>query len=169
MKKNFIIILDGPMGAGKSTIGELLHKKLKRTALLNMDKIKWFISDYRRSKRDNRITNAVLFRMCEEYLNQGISLIIPQGFWQTRHIAPFQKLSKKFKANLFVYHLDAPTEILLERIGKRKYEKVTPPAKSRVVKNIRSWKVGRFVLGKEFNTHLLNPGDILREILRDLV
>ena len=50
--KKFIVILDGPMGSGKSTVGELLAKKLRRTALVNEDKIKWFISDFKRSKKD---------------------------------------------------------------------------------------------------------------------
>jgi len=101
--KKFIIILDGPMGSGKSTIGEILWKKLKRTVLINEDKIKWFISDFKRSKQDNAIVRSVLIEMAKEYSKKNINLIIAQGFSKTnRPLTPFIKIAKRNKSKFLL-------------------------------------------------------------------
>jgi len=38
--KLFLILIDGPMGAGKTTASKLLHKKLLGTARVPLDEIK---------------------------------------------------------------------------------------------------------------------------------
>jgi len=173
--KKFIIILDGPMGSGKSTIGEMIAPKLKRTALVNEDKIKWFISDFRRSKRDNAIVRAVLVAMCKEYLRQGINLVVAQGFLKKkRPIAPFVAMAKKHKAALLIYHLDAPKQILLQRIkermkGRNKIRGARPPiAKTRIHRNIKNWKANRYALGKEFATDKMSAQQVTEAILREI-
>lgn len=159
------------MGSGKSTIGEQLAPKLKRTALINEDKIKWFISDFRRSYRDNAIVSAVLLKMSQEYLKQSISLIIAQGISKThRPIAPFAAMAKKYKARLLVYHLNAPREILLRRIGERqKFKHVRKPiAKTRILRNLRFWTRDRYAIGREFSTDEISAKKIVGEILKDI-
>lgn len=170
--KKFIVILDGPMGSGKSTIGEIVAKKLKRTALVNEDKIKWFISDFRRSKKDNAIVRAVMIEMCKEYLRQGISLVVAQGFFKNRRpLSPFVSMAKKSRSRLFVYHLDAPKNILLERIkGRKKLGHArTPIAKTRIHRNIRAWKANRYSVGKDFQTDKMSASKIGKEILTEVV
>ncbi len=167
----FIVILDGPMGSGKSTVGAMLAEKLKRTALINEDRIKWFISDFKRSKKDNAIVRAVMIEMCKEYLKQGISLVVAQGFLKgMRPLSDFAKMAKKNKAKLLIYHLDAPKNILLKRIENRiKTTKVKAPiAKSRIHKNIQRWKANRFSVGREFQTDKVSAKAITGEVLKDL-
>ncbi len=175
MSKNFILILDGPMGSGKSTVGDLVHKKLKRTALLSMDRIKWFISDFKRSKKDNAITNAVLFKMYEEYLKQGIDLIVTQGFWKQKgspFVAPsdFAALAKKYKVRFYFYQLDAPKEVLLGRIKNRKPSALirTPIAPSRLLRNIRMWKKNKYQPEKTFWSHEQSAKNIANQILKNI-
>lgn len=173
MSRNFIVVIDGPMGSGKTTIGDLIHKKLKRTALLSMDKIKWFVSDFKRSRRDNAITNAVLMRMCDEYLNQGIRLIITQGFWEDNKSpfvspADFKALAKKHKARFHFYQLDASKDVLLRRIQKRKTEARTPIAKTRVFRNIRLWKRNKYSADKIFETDKMSADSITNLIIKEI-
>ena len=169
--KKFIIILDGPMGAGKSTIGDLIHKKLKRTALVNNDRIKWFISDFRRNKKDNAISRKVLLQMCDAYLQQGINLVIPQPFTKNKvPLRPYVNLAKKHKAELHVFHLDAPKDVLLKRIKNRQTGKDVrlPLAQSRVLRNIRVWKKERISVGKRVETDKATKGKIAKEILKEI-
>jgi len=164
------------MGSGKSTIGDLLHKELKRTALINRDTIKWYVSDYDRSKNDILISNAVLMRMCDEYLKQGINLIIPQGFWQEKSrkkeyvsFSDFTELAKKHKAKLYIYQLDAPVNILLARIKKRKPSNPSNlfPIK-RTKSNISKWKANKYDLGQTFYTDTTSSKEIISSILNDI-
>ncbi len=167
--KKFIVILDGPMGAGKSTVGELLAKRLKRTAMVNEDKIKWFISDFKRSKKDNAIVRAILIAMCKEYMRQGINLVISQGFLRTtRPLTPFAAMAKKNGFKLFVYHLNAPKAVLLKRIKGRKTTARIPIAQSRIHRNIRRWSANRYFVGKEFQTEKMSAEEIAREILAEI-
>lgn len=160
------------MGSGKSTVGEILVKKLKRTALINEDKIKWFISDFRRCKRDNSIVRAVLIQMCKEYLKQGISLIIAQGFLRgIRPLSPFVAMAKKNKAKFVIYHFDAPKHVLLQRIKERQKSRTNvrkPIAKSRIHRNIRRWKANRYAIGKEFETEKISADKIAINILKEI-
>jgi predicted kinase len=170
--KKFIVIIDGPMGSGKSTVGELLVKKFKRTALVNEDKIKWFISDFRRSIKDNSIVRAVLIQMCKEYLKQGISIIVAQGFLKgIRPLTPYIAMAKKNKARFIIYHLDAPKEVLLERIDERRKTRISdkkPIAASRIHRNIRRWKANRYVIGKEFKTEKISAKTIASGIFKEV-
>jgi predicted kinase len=168
--KQSIIIIDGPMGSGKTTIGKLLHKELKRTAILSLDGIKWFISDFERGERDNSISAAVLMQMCREYVKQGISILLPQGFWKEEYLKPYINLAKDNNIAFFVYQLEAPKDILLDRINKRpKAELATSPVpQERVMKNLQTWEDNRYQIGKVFNTTELNPEQIVQIILKDL-
>jgi uridine kinase len=80
MMKHFMVLINGAMGSGKTTIGRLVHSKLPRTAILSTDAIKFLISDFERGERDNAIATAVLYQMCREYIRQEINTLIPQGF-----------------------------------------------------------------------------------------
>lgn len=168
--KQFMIIIDGPMGSGKTTIGELIHQKLKRTALLSTDRIKWFISDFKRGPEDNALTAKVMMKMCEEYTKQGINLLIPQGFWKREYIEPYLILAKENNLELFFYQLEANTDDLLGRIDKRGKAVLakTPVPKSRIKNNIKTWAENRYELGKVFDTSKLTAMQVANKIVKEV-
>ncbi len=165
-----IVIIDGPMGSGKTTIGKVLHKELQRTAILSTDAIKWFISDFERGERDNAIAIAVMQQMCSEYIKHGISILLPQGFWKKEYLEPYIKLAEENNLKLFIYQLEAPQDVLLDRISKRpKAELATSPVLlERVMRNLQTWEDNRYNIGKVFNTNELKPEEIVKLILKDL-
>lgn len=158
------------MGSGKTTIAALLNKKLKRTAHLSVDRIKFFVSDFKRGPEDNTMTTAVLVKMINEYIQQGINILIAQGFWKKEYMEPYIKIAKKNKLNLFIYQLEAPKEVLLERIAARPKPKEAKTAvpKSRILKNLKTWKENRFVLGNVFDTSVVSTDKIVKTILKDI-
>ncbi|MBI2121015.1 MAG: AAA family ATPase [Parcubacteria group bacterium] len=168
--KQFLIIIDGPMGSGKTTIGTLVHKKLKRTALVSTDRIKWFVSDFKRGAEDNKMTAEVLYAMCEEYIKHGISLLIPQGFWKKEYVDTYINLAKKHNLELFVYQLETPKEILLKRLAARPTPALATSRvpKTRILKNLKTWEENRYNLGKIFDTSKQSAEQITKAILKEV-
>ncbi len=141
MNKPFFVIIDGPMGSGKTTVTKLLQDKLPRTAFLGTDKIKWFLSGFdRTSSADKEVSRAVTLGMCKEYLSRGFNVVLDQGFREKAWAMPFLKLAKKEGVRLMVYRLDASDEVLLERVAARPKPEHVQAKASRVyaVGNIQS-------------------------------
>src|SRR5438045_3185951 len=110
MPKKFLLLIHGPMGSGKTTLANVLHEKLKPSALVGLDRIKWFVSGFKRTTANNAMTRAVVFAVVNEYLRQGVSVIIEQALKPTE-VSALKRLAKKHKAVFFMYQLKAPREI----------------------------------------------------------
>lgn len=155
------------MGSGKTTIANQLHTKLPRTALLGLDRIKWFVSGFKRNKASNLMTQNVVVAMVNEYLRQGINVIVEQAF-KPAQVLLFKKLAKKNKVNFFIYQLSAPRQILLGRIRERAHQKTDRPkiAQSRILRNLRLFEKNTFPKVTKFETHLLSAKQITERILK---
>ena len=153
----YMILIDGPMGSGKTTTGKILHKKLKRTAMLSTDAIKWSVSDFKRDKEDNAIKH-------------GMNILVPQAFWKKENIEPYLEIAKTNKMKVFVYQLIAPKEVLLERLKSRPKppQAKTPVSKTKIMKNLKMWEENQYNLGKIFDTSILSTEKIAKAILIDI-
>ena len=129
------------MGSGKTSVSELLHKRIKKLAYLGSDKIKWSQSDFSRTKKQNEIASDVVIAMAEVYIKNGMSILLTQNFIRADNRNKFISLAKKHKLNLKIYHLTAPRDVLLKRIKERSvmHEKrgMPPLSKTRVLRNLR--------------------------------
>lgn len=168
--QKFLAIIDGPMGSGKTTVGKLLHSKLKRTAVLSTDAVKFFISDFERGDRDNMISAAVLLQMCKEYIKHNINVLLPQGFWKKEYLDPYIKFAKENNLKLFMYQLEGPRELLLERIHNRPKPDLarTPVPEERILKNLETWEANRYQSEKVFNVAEMSSEQIAELIFVDL-
>ncbi len=168
--KQFLVIIEGPMGAGKTTIGNFLRKDLKRTAILSTDMIKYFLTDFERGERDNAITAAVLLSMCREYARQGINIVLAQGFWNKEFVVPYKKLAEEYGMKFFGYELEAPKEFLMERVKNRPRSEFakTPLTDEIILRNLKNWEDNRYHLGKVFDVTKMNSEEIAKVILKDL-
>lgn len=169
--QKFLIIIDGPMGSGKTTIGKLVHTQLPRTAILSTDAIKFFISDFERGERDNAISAAVLMQMCKEYIKHDINILLPQAFWRIEYIEPYMKLAEENGLQFFAYQLEGSRKLLLERIHNRPTPAAakTPVPEERILNNLKTWENNRYGLGKIFNVDTLNSEQIASLILADVL
>jgi predicted ABC-type ATPase len=113
-----LIVIDGPMGSGKTTLSKLLHKKLEGTARVPLDEIKKYISGFRNDHLYKKTSQDIVKIMTEEYLKRGISVIIEWAM-KGAHVEDFINIAKRNKARCFVYQLNAPPELLIKRVEER--------------------------------------------------
>jgi predicted kinase len=166
--KLFLILLDGPMGSGKTTVAKLLHAKLKRTAHLGLDRIKWFISDFKRCPADNEIVRNVVVAMAKEYLKEGISVIIEQGM-RKDSIEALKKTAKKYHAKCLVYQLDAPKNLLLARVHERPRLPGKPRiSNARIERNYRAHLEHKYKGAVVLDVAKLSARQVAGRILSDL-
>ena len=102
--KQFLLLIDGPMGSGKTTVSAILHEKVKNTAHIGLDRIKWFVSGFKRNKAQNTMTRAVGMAMTKEYLRQGINVIVEQGM-RKETIKKYERVAKNHKVNFLCTNL----------------------------------------------------------------
>lgn len=109
-----IILLRGPAGAGKSTIGEMLKDKLGENWVhLDIDKIKHFISR-KSSQTRSSIGHKVANYFIEELFNNGFNVIAEEIFVE-EYYGQVLELAKKNDAVVYQFFLSAPLDTLVQR------------------------------------------------------
>jgi len=124
LAKQKLIIIDGPMGAGKTTTADLLHLKLIDSTVTGICRIKHCVSGFSNNKKEYRIATDVILAMCRCYLRYGKSIIIEQCFRKKEIMEPYLNLAEKNHLPIFIYELHAPKKILLARIKRRPKEPI---------------------------------------------
>ena len=170
--KNFMIIINGPPGAGKSTISLNIWKMVPRTAIISLDEIKWLISDYKSDNFDLSLANKIGNAMAKEYLNKKINVIVEKAFCEYKYIKPFVNLAKKFKSKVLIYNLEAPLNIIRKRAKQRpitnlKHNK--PPLKlSKIIRLYKYYIKDKFPVTRTFDTAEQSQKKIINQIIKDI-
>jgi predicted kinase len=136
MVKPFLLLLDGMTGAGKTTTTKLLAKKLPRTAIIGMDKIKKFISDFERGERDNTIARDIVLLMTKKYFDHGLSVIVDQPFKTQEEIIQYENLAKEYSLKCYKFQLFASPEVAFSRVVNRQKDLEDKVPEERVQRNI---------------------------------
>lgn len=167
--RKFIMIIDGPMGAGKTTVAKLLHEKLKRTALIGLDRIKWSISDFKRIPEDNEIVRNVVVAMTKEYLRQGINVIIEQGM-RKDNVEKLKRTAKRYGAHCLIYQLEAPKPLLFKRVHERPRLPGKPRiSNARIERNYKFHQKNKYEKATVFDAEKLTAGQIANRIIKDII
>lgn len=164
----FLLIIDGPMGAGKTTVAKILHEKIKHTAHIGLDRIKWIVSGFQRTPMQNEMTRSVVLEMTKEYLHQGVNVIVEQGM-KTEQLAIYKKLARKNKAGYLVIRLNASKEVLFERVRQRLPSPGKPKvSNARILRNYRVHLANKHSEGFEIDTEKKTPKEIANYIFKEL-
>jgi predicted kinase len=115
MKKLDFILLNGAMGSGKSTIAGLIADKLERTAILEIEDVRRLVT----GSEDNGLAWNVIYKMCDEYFKNGVSVLLKQTVASQELVDKFVNLAKAHECNIHLYHLQAPRSELQKRITAR--------------------------------------------------
>ena len=174
--KTFLLILDGPMGSGKTTTSKLLNEKLQGTARIALGDVKRFISGFDKDHMYNKISQEVILVMVNEYLKRGISVIVEWAM-NKKKVDSFKDIANNNKSRFIVYQLDAPRELLLQRVKERTHSLINKPELSkRNIKNIEEnfdKNYGFHIENRHdsaivLNSQELNPKKITNLILKEL-
>ena len=121
MTTPFLILIDGPMGSGKTTTSKLLSQKLPDAARVALPDIKRLIPNNTESEKDLTITRAVIHTMINTYLEHGVSVIVEQ-ITKKDGVEALRETAVKHGAQFYGYRLTAPEHIRFERVKDRTKE-----------------------------------------------
>ncbi|MFA5994292.1 MAG: AAA family ATPase [Parcubacteria group bacterium] len=136
MNRPFLLIIDGMTGVGKTTTSKILAEKITRMAIIGMDKVKRFISDFERGQRDNQIARDVVFVMAEKYFDHGISVIVEQPFRSDEDLKKFEDLARRCSFPVYKVQLFTTPETALKRIQNRQANLEDKLTEERISRNI---------------------------------
>jgi predicted kinase len=134
--KPFLLLLDGMTGAGKTTTTKLLANELPRTAIIGMDKVKKYVSDFERGERDNAIARGIVYQMTKEYLRQGLSVIVEQPFKTTEEVKSYEELVSEYDVSFYKFQLFVSPEVAYERVTNRQKDFEDKIPEERIKRNI---------------------------------
>ncbi len=79
--KPFVLLINGPIGAGKTTLASYLKKKLpNKTVFLDMDIIKYFINSFQKNISYHNLTRRVMIDMINSYIAKNINVVISSSW-----------------------------------------------------------------------------------------
>jgi thymidylate kinase len=156
---NFLILLDGAKGAGKSSVCDLLQPKLPNT----------FFTGYKQKPKeeDDLVMMDVATRQLREHLNAGENVVIHNHLTEKR-LQAFSQLGEECGAVVLKYHLTAPVEVLLRRLRQRDTSMGRETDEKRFHAVHRTQQAKDFSGFKSFDTTILSSEDIAESILQDL-
>jgi len=172
LEKQTVIIIDGPMGSGKTTISDLICKKINNLVYIGADKIKWFQPNFKRTDKEIKISLEVLLSMTRVYVENKMNVLITENFIDKNQRNKFISLVKRRKLKLFIYHLHAPEKELLKRITKRsikhKKQGFPPLSESFITKNLRLHMENQYTKANRIDTTKNSPENIANLILKEI-
>lgn len=118
MKIPFLILIDGPMGSGKTTTSKLLNQKLPDTARVALPDIKRLVPNFREYPETLRIIREVMFVMIDKYLENGVSVIVEQ-ITKSEGAHLLKAAVEKHGGVFYGYRLTADRELRWNRVKER--------------------------------------------------
>lgn len=117
--QQYILIINGPICAGKSTVVEMLMSRHPKLFRVSFDKIKKFISDYAPEKYRG-VVSELAFDLAQSAIQKGFSLLVEGNVKiQKESRAKYSTLAQKNSIKFFEVNLEAPLEVLKTRFAKR--------------------------------------------------
>ncbi len=176
MSKTFIILIDGPMGSGKTTLSKLLSQKLPDFARIALPDIKRFVPNFRENEATLKIIRDVILSMANTYLQNGVSIIVEQ-ISSSKDLINLKELSTRHNSSLYAFRLTAPQDLRLKRVLERSKESlgVIELSNSKILEIEEYFKANEMFYHENplieatiIDSEINNPDEISKKIIEEL-
>jgi len=117
-----IIIINGPPGIGKTTIAHKLSKKLKKSIVIEVDRIKYFAVDKRKTTEAIDIGDQHVFMMVGALRSSKENIIIDFVYETPKYFEAVVKQLRVIDRNVYAYRLRCTLADNLKRDKRRTKE-----------------------------------------------
>lgn len=151
----FLILVDGPMGSGKTTTTKLLSEKLPDAARIAFPDIKRLVPNYKENEKTLPVIREVMRVMIDKYLEFGVSVIV-EHITKAEGVQILKDLAEQREAKFMAYRLSAPKDVRMIRVCERARQMMNVPElpESKVAE-----LTGYFESNDQFYTS--NPSDLI--------
>lgn len=119
-----LIILNGPLGIGKSTLAKRYVDNHALAVTIDIDELRKTIKNWRENPEESgRQSKTRALEIAKSHLLQGYDVVIPQIYRHAEYLEELEKLATECNANLYEILLYTPKEDAIRRFverGKRK-------------------------------------------------
>lgn len=120
--KKFLVLIDGPKGAGKSTISELLKGKLSNTEFFSIDEERKIIKKSGDRDEDNTRAFISITQKLVKVFEEQKNAVLDSAVFDNR-LSILEDISKKYGVHLYKFSITAPPEVLRSRVKEREESK----------------------------------------------
>jgi predicted kinase len=166
MKQPFLLIIDGMTGSGKTIVSKLLSEQISRVAVIGMDKVKRFISDFKRCKKDNAIARDIVFEMTKKYFDHNISVIIDQPFKTEQELKKYENIAQKYSIPIYKVQLFTTPKLAFERVINRQKDRENKVPENRIKRNISLFKNKKDKGFVVIDTSKISSNEVVEKILK---
>lgn len=117
-----LILVNGPPGAGKSTLGRLLTAERPLSLLLDIDEIWTNIGGWREHDDAKFLARQLAVTVARTHLSEGLDVIVPQFLGRTDFIVTLEDVARGSGAAFIELLLQVPHETLVHRFEDRRRE-----------------------------------------------
>ncbi len=158
----FILVLNGPICAGKSTVVDVLLSRQENLFLASYDEIKWSISQYSSDKHHTVVTDIV-FALAEAAFDRGFSIVADGATLKTTR-ARYAALAEQKGVKYIEVNMEAPLPLLEERFKQRVIDAARTGKKISITELPGMMKVFvRYQDNKNFDVPTLDSSVLTRE------
>ena len=116
--ENYLVLIDGPKGAGKTTLAELLKKNLLNTEFFRLDNERKLLERTNSIDNDNERAFQVIFEKLNRTFQQNKNVVLDSGLSEKR-IGLLEHISNENNIKVYKFALIAPYDVLHSRVLNR--------------------------------------------------
>lgn len=173
-----LIILNGPVGVGKTTVAKELQKKLPLSFFVHFDELRRHIGGYREYRHESRVlTFDIVYAIIHECFKQGKDVLIDKIMYNhleegktKTSLNLLKEVADQYGSTIYEFILWADKETVLKRLETRGYSEgglLTPEKAEGFWEKMNKFKDER----KEaqiVDTTTMSPDEVFEEVWKKL-